>query len=268
MKLYPILSNKENLWNNWTNTVLEEINSKVFSLFQYISYFYPDYYEYDLAPTGTTINSSLLPLNSYYRVEGDIYDTNTGQQLPAGTLITSYARAEGESDTPNAAIRKNKKYYTVQPIGWASYYLSNFSNDKINFSYTSKAEENMGRNIVFTFETCAKRFSKKLNSQPDTNARSMSFAAYGTDITDINNWNIVAINNGHPVSVWTNTTSNPIMHFCFKDRTITNYGEEIIFDHTWETETRLISEVAQTNVAVYTINKKQDWPNDLKIEVI
>lgn len=301
MKLYPIIGEwKRNVnnnsfhwegkWKNWTNTYLTEINSKIISLFDYVFYFNPDFYQCFLTQVESeteslpTVQLSQLPFHGYYRVNNKIKDITTNKTLSPGTLVVSYGRAEGEPDNRNALNRNKESNYTIQPFGWASYYIMQFDNHQMNFIYESKAEEAYGLKYTFVFDTYSKRYFIRQKAIEDglkdtaLGHTSISFLAH-EDITNKNKWYIVNQNQNGPISsIWTNITTNPLMHeFYFihippedlieennsaeqdkKLQNLYNY-EEIIFDHTWETS----SKVADTNIAVYTINRKDSshWPN-------
>ena len=288
MKLYPIIGKwKRNVnnnsfrwegkWKNWTNTYLTEINSKIISLFDYVFYFNPDFYQCFLTQTETlplpTVQLSQLPFHGYYRVNNKVQDITTNKILSPGTLVVSYGRAEGEPDNRKALNRNKESNYTIQPFGWASYYIMQFDNHKMNFTYESKAEETYGLKYIFVFDTYSKRYFIRQNAIQDglkdteLQHKSISFLAY-EDIKNKNKWYIVNQNQNGPISsIWTNITTNPLMHEFYhiqveedevKEDVLYKY-EELVFDHTWETS----SKIAGTNIAVYTINRKDSshWPN-------
>lgn len=305
MKLYPIIGewkktigsdnqvyiHWEGKWNNWTNTYLKEMNSKILSLFDYIFFFNPDFYQCDLQQTvGTnppSVQLSQLPFHGYYRVNNKVYDVTTTRTLEPGTLVVAYGRGEGETDNKNAINRNQINNYTIQPFGWASYYLMQFGDQALICTYDQRAQETYGLNYVFVFDTITKRYYirqeriidvlKDLVSQPT----SMSFISHSGTLADKDNWYIVNQNqNSSIASIWSNITNNPLMHAFFyieippeenppespsdeylltrKIDNLYNY-EEIIFDNTWQTS----SKIAETNIAVYTINRKESssWPN-------
>lgn len=278
MKLYPIIGHTK--WTNWTNTYLKEMNSKIRSLFDYIFYFNPDFYQYDLPQTpqlggNPKVQLAQLPFHGYYRVTNKVLDTTTGKTLEPGTLIVSYARGEGDADNRNAENRNQEKNYTIQPFGWASYYLIQFATKQLNCTYDKRAQETYGLNYVFVFDTMSKRYyikqyqtARVLDDVKTQQHKSISFLAHNGDIRDTSEWFIVNQNQNGPISsIWTNITTNPLMHEFYyiqhnqdeeKEDVLYQY-EELALDHTWETS----SKVASTNIAVYTINRKDSslWPS-------
>ena len=293
MKLYPIIGHTK--WNNWTNTYLKEMNSKILSLFDYVFYFNPDFYQYNLVQTPgqgegalPIVQLSQLPFHGYYRVNNRVQDATTNKTLEPGTLVVAYGRGEGEIDNKYAQNRNQINNYTIQPFGWASYYLIQFSNQQLQFTYDQRAQETYGLNYIFVFDTISKRYFIKnkniVDGLKDTQAQptSMSFIAHKGSLKNKEDWYIVNQNQNDEngiSSIWTNITTNPLMHnFYYIDipidpnppetpseeyllarklNNLYNY-EEIIFDHTWETS----SKIADTNIAVYTINRKDSslWP--------
>lgn len=264
MKLYPILPIKNNKWRNWNHTVLKEINSKIYSLFQYINYFNPDFYEYILEPINGHIDIADLPLHGYYKVSNiGLIDDTTGKTLDPGSLIVSYARAEGQLDNHDAQVRRNSNFYTIQPFGWASYYTMNFTNRELITSYERYAQETYGLIYTFVFDTANKRYFIRKNIMQNLlnsiqwTSKALHLAASNGSIKNKENWYIInQDNNSTFCSLWAND-KNPLMHGFYYIVDEWNC-EEIVFDNTWETNSKL----ADTNIAIYTITRKDSstWP--------
>ena len=281
MKLYPILSIRDNKWFNWSHTVLREVNSKIFSLFQYVNYFNPDFYEYVLKVTVKNnisyVNIADLPFHGYYKVSDiDLHDTLTNQVLDPGTLIVSYARAEGELDNSAATIRRQEKYYTMQPFGWASYYLVSGGNKESRYIFDSRAQETYGLAYSFGFDISDKRYYVKRESITNwiqslqSTSKEINLAASNGSLSERRNWYIVNQNQNAPItSLWMSDTQ-PLMSGFFYQSDNNWNCEEIIFDSKWSTSSKL----AETNIAIYTITRIESstWPcaadpSMLKLEV-
>ena len=286
MKTYPILNiNNHNYWRNWTNTYLKEINSKARSLLDYVSYFNPDFLACDLKQTvmpghWPLVRVARLPLHGYYQVKEKVFDETTQSFLEPGSLVVSYARAEGQRDSEFADIRKQEKYYTIQlthcqrPFGWASFYIINGGNgEEISFTYVPKAQETYGLKYSFSFDTYAKRYyvthNMLLKNLQDIKEQDKGMSLISND--GEGHWYIVNQHqNESPSALWTNITNNPLMHEFYyvseNNQPVVNNKwncEQIIFDHTWKTS----SKIAETNIAIYTINKKDSskWPPNINL---
>ena len=254
MKLYPIVgewkrsNNHENFhwegkWTNWTNTYLKEMNSKILSLFDYVFYFNPDFYQYDLEQTAgesegdlPTVQLAQLPFHGYYRVNNKVKDITTNRVLEPGTLIVSYGRGEGEADNIKAYNHNQISSYTIQPFGWASYYLIQFFNKQLHFTYDRRAQETYGLNYIFVFDTVSKRYYIKHDIIEDglqdtaLQHTSLSFMAHNGSLKDISNWYIVNQNQNDSISsIWTNITTNPLMYGFFHIEVDTEHWEAFMY---------------------------------------
>lgn len=136
MKNYPLLPINFNTWRNWTNTYLTEMNSKIYSLFHYVNYFTPDYYEGDI--------SEIIFDKSYESI------TSQGNQyIDTGVACSDSLRIECSFSISNTSA--NRKYifgaYSYNPAVTTEE-DPNHNGNRIQFSYSQNAWYGWGSKYI------------------------------------------------------------------------------------------------------------------------
>lgn len=272
MKNYPLFTkNNQNTWRNWQNTYLEELNGKVVSLFDYVNYFAPDYYEQQLkdikinddSEETDVLDMSLLNYRGYVIALKKSVEILSNQNISPGSRIISIAQSEGEKDLPTSQNRLNLKNYFIQPIGWASFYTTSYNDNLLIFSWDQYAEETWGTNFRFTFEIYSRRWfidniigesSDGLVFSKDTTNRSINAESSSDDH--------VIIRDKIGTEWLDSSISTSPFYVCYltPNNESFNNWEEIIIDSKSTTYTRFV----ETNKGVYNIaldNETEKWPD-------
>lgn len=161
MKSYPILNIKNfTPYKVYNNNYLKELNSLVFSLFQYSENQIPDYKRLLLEEVDEEFDASILHFHNYFRLKQDM-DIKIGdfvENYSAGTIVLSKAKAEGSTDysydgTEINPILLNPDNYFLQPMGWGSYYVPRFKQENkiknIYLNLINMQKKNMEEKFIF-----------------------------------------------------------------------------------------------------------------------
>lgn len=283
MKNYPILSLKDFTPYKGYIKYLEELNSQVFSLFQYSEYFMTDYRQIKeedgliIDHTNKKLDITQLSFHNFFQLDEDLYiqcgETVT-EKIAAGTVIISNAREEGTTDLHPATspVLTNINNYFFQPLGWSAYYVPFFYQKRdetenryityYRFVYDAYAEEDYGNDLYFSFDTYFTRYFINRPLIEEENYTRHFKNNINAEVT-ISAKNIIDKKDyiiDRAGKIWSAYMSNPVMGFTFLDETESDYGEEIITDSVWNTTT-----FERSNIARYTIvsrDASRHWPKD------